>query len=170
MRRTRRGLLIYISSGSAHGPSSPFLSGYFAAKAAQDSLAQTTALEVSRFGIETAIVVPGIFTRGTRHFDTAMQPADKDVEEEYLQGEYKGWDKRCLEGSKAMVPEDADPQVVADAVAGIVKAERGRRPFRVHVETEGKCAEVVNGVRDLVREKYLTMMGCEELMRVRIDD
>lgn len=169
MRRARKGLLVWVSSGSAHGPSSPFLSGYFAAKAAQDSLAQTTSLEVSRYGIETSIIVPGIFTRGTAHFTSAMKPADTAIEREYLEGEYKGWDKKCLEGSANMVPEDADPQLVADAILKVVGEQRGKRPFRVHVETEGKSAEVVNGVRDLVREKYLTLMGCEDLMQVKTD-
>lgn len=103
MRTTHSGLLIWISSGSAHGPSSPFLSGYFAAKAAQDSLAQTTSLEVSQFGIETSIVVPGVFTQGTNHFSTAMGPADKAVERVYMDGAYKGWDSQCFEGSAKMV-------------------------------------------------------------------
>ena len=86
MRKQRSGLLIWVSSSSAHGPSSPFLGAYFAARAAQDSLAQTTALEVSQFGIETCIVSPSIFTSGTNHFGSAMKPEDKDVEKEYEEG------------------------------------------------------------------------------------
>jgi NAD(P)-dependent dehydrogenase (short-subunit alcohol dehydrogenase family) len=41
---------------------------YFAAKAAMDSLAVLYARELSRRGIETTIVVPGAFTKGTNHF------------------------------------------------------------------------------------------------------
>ena len=39
-----------------------------AAKAGMDALAVQYARELSRWGIETAIVVPGTFTRGTNHF------------------------------------------------------------------------------------------------------
>ncbi len=69
-----------------------------------------------------------------------------------------------------MVRDDADPQWVADAILRIVAAPRGKRPFRVHVEAEkgGKMAETVNNVRDLVRERYLRSMGCEELMEVKL--
>ena len=171
MRSRHSGLLIWITSGSAHGPSSPFLAPYFAAKAAQDSLAQTTALELSPFGIETSIVVPGLFTKGTAHFGSAMQPGTPAVAAEYMDdGPLKGWDARCLDGSAAMVREDADPQWVADAVLKVVGQDRGRREFRVHVEAEkaGKMAETVSNVRDLVREKYLREMGCEDLMRVKV--
>jgi hypothetical protein len=42
----------------------------------------------------------------------------------------------------------------------------------VHVETEGdppaRCAELVNEVRDQMRVKYMAMMGCEELLKVKI--
>ena len=41
-----------------------------------DSLAVTMAYELSRFNIETSIVVPGAFTPGTEHFANAGKPAD----------------------------------------------------------------------------------------------
>lgn len=54
----------------------PFLGPYAAAKAA-DSLAVTISCELTRSGIETSIVVPGAFTRGTEHFPTSGGPADE---------------------------------------------------------------------------------------------
>ena len=66
---------------------------------------------------------------------------------------------------------DADPQWVADAISSVVEVPRGKRAFRVHVEAEKggmKPAETVNNVRDLVREKYLRLMGCEALMEVKL--
>ena len=171
MRRARAGLLIWVTSGSAHGPSSPFLGPYFAAKAAQDSLAQTTSLELAPFDIETSIVVPGLFTKGTAHFPSAMQPASQSIVDEYTSGPLAGWPERCLEGSANMVRDEADPQWVADAILGVVAAPRGNRPWRVHVEAEKggvKMAETVNNVRDMVRERYLRLMGCEELMQVKL--
>jgi NAD(P)-dependent dehydrogenase (short-subunit alcohol dehydrogenase family) len=42
------------------------LAPYFAAKAAMDSLAVSYAAELARWGVQTTIVVPGAFTKGTR--------------------------------------------------------------------------------------------------------
>jgi NAD(P)-dependent dehydrogenase (short-subunit alcohol dehydrogenase family) len=79
MRRAGQGLLVWVSSSSARGPNSLFLAPYFAAKAAMDSLAQTYADELTRWGIETSIVLPGNFTKGANHFATGGTPTDKDV-------------------------------------------------------------------------------------------
>jgi len=49
----------------------PFLGPYVASKAAFDALATTTAYEVSQFGIETTIVMPGAFMHGAAHYPYA---------------------------------------------------------------------------------------------------
>ena len=63
MRSKRRGHFIWISSSSCYGAKSPMLGGYFAAKTAMDSLAQTYARELHLWGIETSVVLPGLFTK-----------------------------------------------------------------------------------------------------------
>lgn len=168
MRAARKGLLLWVSSSSVHGPSSPFLAPYFAAKAAQDSLAQTTALEVAPWGIESVIVAPGIFTTGTKHFASAMPPAREEVKDEYEKGPTRGWLEVCLEGSGKMGRVEMEPQAVADKIVEIVGIEYGERPWRAHVEPEGPMAERVNKVRDQVREEYLERMGCAALMKVDV--
>ena len=65
LRKQGRSLLIWVSSTSTRGGVAPW--PYFAAKAAMDSLAVTSAGELSRWGIETSIVSPGAFTKGTNH-------------------------------------------------------------------------------------------------------
>lgn len=168
MRQQHSGLLLWVSSSSVHGPSSPFLSAYFAAKAAQDSLAQTTAVEVSQWGIESCIVSPGIFTSGTNHFGSAVKAKDAEIQKQYEDGPTKGWFGRCMEGSSKMGRLDIKPQSVADTIAEIVNTNHGERPWRAHVEPEGPMAERTNKVRDQVREDYLTQMGCAELMKVKL--
>jgi NAD(P)-dependent dehydrogenase (short-subunit alcohol dehydrogenase family) len=64
IRNQGRGLVIWVSSSSARGGTPPYLAPYFAAKAAMDSLAVSYASELARWGIETAIIVPGAFTKG----------------------------------------------------------------------------------------------------------
>jgi short-subunit dehydrogenase len=61
MRRQKQGLLLYTGSGLSHMVD-PFTGVYAASKAAGDSVAQIMALETSRYGIETVIVMPGAFT------------------------------------------------------------------------------------------------------------
>jgi NAD(P)-dependent dehydrogenase (short-subunit alcohol dehydrogenase family) len=76
MRQQESGLVLWISSTTTKGGFPPFIGPYGAAKAAMDSLAISMSYEIARFGIETSIVVPGAFTRGTAHFPSAGKPSD----------------------------------------------------------------------------------------------
>ncbi len=77
LRRQQSGLMLWISSTTTKGGFPPFMGPYGAAKAAMDSLAVSLSYELARFGIETSIVVPGAFTRGTEHFPSAGKPSDQ---------------------------------------------------------------------------------------------
>jgi NAD(P)-dependent dehydrogenase (short-subunit alcohol dehydrogenase family) len=94
MRRRGQGLVIWVSSSSARGGTPPYLSPYFAAKAAMDSLAVSYASELARWGIETSIIVPGAFTKGTNHFVHAGAPADLARAAEYNNGPTQGYQNK----------------------------------------------------------------------------
>jgi len=130
-------------------------------------LAQTYAVELTLWGIETSIIVPGVFTKGTHHFGNAGKLADKNVENEYIEGPYKGWYEITLEGSEKMPPPDADVVEVAEAIVKVVNTPFGSRPFRVHVEPDDGGATSVNAVADVIRERYLRRLGCEKLIHVK---
>jgi NAD(P)-dependent dehydrogenase (short-subunit alcohol dehydrogenase family) len=68
LRKQKQGLVVWVSSSSSAGGTPPYLAPYFAAKAGMDALAVVSARELTRWGIETSIVVPGAFTGGTNHF------------------------------------------------------------------------------------------------------
>jgi NAD(P)-dependent dehydrogenase (short-subunit alcohol dehydrogenase family) len=68
LRRQKQGLVVWVSSSSAAGGTPPYLAPYFAAKAGMDAMAVIYARELTRWGIETSIIVPGAFTAGTNHF------------------------------------------------------------------------------------------------------
>jgi NAD(P)-dependent dehydrogenase (short-subunit alcohol dehydrogenase family) len=51
MRKRRQGLVVWVSSSSTRGGTPPYLSPYFAAKAAMDSLAVSYAGELARWGL-----------------------------------------------------------------------------------------------------------------------
>jgi len=164
MRKQGMGLLLWVSSSSARGGTPPYLGPYFAAKAAMDSLAVTYAGEVARWGIETSIIVPGAFTKGTSHFLHAGVPADKQRAEEYAQGPTASIPDTALKGLIALEPADADPTEVARAIVRIVEMPHGQRPFRVHIDPSQDGAEIVNGVADRMRRELLRRIGLQDLL------
>jgi NAD(P)-dependent dehydrogenase (short-subunit alcohol dehydrogenase family) len=167
LRRQGRGLVVWVSSSSTRGGTPPFLAPYFAAKAAMDSLAVAYASELTRWGIETSIIVPGAFTKGTNHFAHAGEPADDAVAAAYMDGPYAGVAEAALNGLAALEPADADAGEVARAIVGVVDAPFGTRPFRVHVDPSRDGAEVVNGVADRVRAEMFRRIGLEDLLGVK---
>jgi NAD(P)-dependent dehydrogenase (short-subunit alcohol dehydrogenase family) len=164
LRRQRSGLLVWVSSTSTRGGTPPWLAPYFAAKAAMDSLAVTYAGEVARWGIETSIIVPGAFTKGTNHFAHAGAPADTVRAAEYASGPTRDIPDVALKGLRALEPADADAGEVAEAIAKVVDTPFGKRPFRVHIDPSQDGAEIVNGVADRVRAELLRRIGLADLL------
>jgi NAD(P)-dependent dehydrogenase (short-subunit alcohol dehydrogenase family) len=165
LRKQHRGLLLWVSSSSVKGGTPPYLGPYFAAKAAMDSLAVTYAGELARWGIETSIVVPGAFTKGTNHFLHAGAPADTLRAEAYASGPTANIPDVALRGLAALEPADADPSEVAREIVRIVDMPHGRRPFRVHIDPSQDGAEIVDGVADRVRQELLRRIGLEDVLR-----
>lgn len=164
LRKQRRGLVVWVSSSSCAGGTPPYLAPYFAAKAGMDAMAVVYARELTRWGIETSIIVPGAFTGGTNHFAHAGSPADKARVAEYEAGPYKGFADDVLKGFSAIVPLDANVEGVADAIAKVVDAPFGKRPFRVHYDPTQDGAEVVNMVSDRVRAELLRRIGLTDVL------
>ena len=164
LRKQGRGLLVWVSSSSVAGGTPPYLSPYFAAKAGMDALAVQYARELALWGIETSIIVPGAFTKGTNHFAHAGGPADKQRLAEYEAGPYKGYGKKIQAAFAAIVPDDADVGAVAEAIAKVVDAPFGKRPFRVHIDPTQDGADVVFGVMDRVRNEMLRRVRLDQLL------
>lgn len=167
LRKQGRGLVVWISSSSARGGTPPYLSPYFAAKAAMDSLAVSYAGELSRWGIETSIIVPGAFTKGTNHFAHSGSPADAPRAAEYANGPTGDIPDIALKGLAALEPADADAAAVAEAVVKVIDTPFGKRPFRVHIDPSQDGAEIVNGVADRVRAELLRRIGLQDLLHPR---
>jgi NAD(P)-dependent dehydrogenase (short-subunit alcohol dehydrogenase family) len=168
MRKQGRGLLVWVSSSSTRGGTPPYLSPYFAAKAAMDALAVSYAGELARWGIENSIIVPGAFTKGTSHFAHSGSPADAARAAEYERGPYAGVPELALKGLAALEPADADPAAVADAIVKVVDMPHGKRPFRIHIDPSQDGAAIVNGVADRVRAELLRRIGLEDLLSARV--
>jgi NAD(P)-dependent dehydrogenase (short-subunit alcohol dehydrogenase family) len=164
LRKQKQGLVIWVSSSSVRGGTPPYLAPYFAAKAALDSLAVSYAGELARWGIETAIIVPGAFTKGTNHFANAELPEDKLIADEYEAGANKGLSKEIQTGFSATVPPDADVEAVADAIVKIVNLPFGKRPFRTHIDPAQDGSEVVSVVADRIRAEFLRRIKLDDLL------
>jgi NAD(P)-dependent dehydrogenase (short-subunit alcohol dehydrogenase family) len=164
LRKQGKGLVVWVSSSSAAGGTPPYLAPYFAAKAGMDALAVVYARELTRWGIETSIIVPGAFTGGTNHFAHAGSPDDKARAAEYEAGPYAGFADQVLKGFASIVPADADVGAVAEAIVKVVDAPFGKRPFRVHIDPTQDGAEVVNAVSDRVRAEMLRRIGLGDLL------
>jgi NAD(P)-dependent dehydrogenase (short-subunit alcohol dehydrogenase family) len=169
LRRQGRGLMVWVSSSSARGGTPPYLAPYFAAKAAMDSVAVSYAGELARWGIETSIIVPGAFTKGTNHFAHSGKPADTTRAAEYDNGPYAGLPDLALKGLASLEPADADAASVADAIVKVVGMPFGKRPFRTHIDPSEDGAEIVNGVADRVRAELFRRIGIEGLLKPRVN-
>jgi len=133
-----------------------------------DALAVVYARELTRWGIETSIIVPGAFTSGTNHFARAGAPADKARAAEYEAAPYAGLADHVLKGFASIVPADADVSAVADAIVKVVATPFGKRPFRVHVDPTQDGAEVVNAVSDRVRAELPRRIGLDDLLPANV--
>lgn len=168
LRKQGRGLVVWVSSSSTRGGTPPYLAPYFAAKAGMDALAVSYAGELARWGIETSIIVPGAFTKGTNHFAHAGAPADMARATEYASGPTADIPTVAMKGLAALEPSDADAAAVAEAIARVVDMPFGRRPFRVHIDPSQDGAEIVNGVADRVRAELLRRIGLADILHPRL--
>lgn len=159
LRAQRSGLVLWMSSSSGAGGTPPYLGPYFAAKAAMDALAVSYARELTLWGIETSIIVPGAFTSGTNHFQHAAVPNDADVAAEYEAGPYAGYGERIQKAFNELVPPEADP-------AAVVNAPFGQRPFRVHVDPSEDGGQVGFTVVDRLKTEMMYRTGLSELLKV----
>jgi NAD(P)-dependent dehydrogenase (short-subunit alcohol dehydrogenase family) len=169
LRKQRQGLVVWVSSSSVRGGTPPFLAPYFAAKAAMDSLAVSYAAELARWGIETSIVMPGAFTRGTNHFAHSGKPDDTARSAEYDSGPYAGLSEQSLKALASLEPADADAASVAECIVRVVDTEFGGRPFRVHIDPSRDGCEEVSDVGDRIRVEFLHRIGLEDLLSPRRD-
>lgn len=162
-RAQQSGLLLWIGSTTTRGGHPPFMGPYAASKAAMDSLAVDYAYEVARFGIETTIVVPGAFTKGTSHFPNAGKPSDAKTVSDY-DARYQGILDAIGTRLSRLTPDHADPQAVADEVARVVSLPPGRRPFRTIIDFLGDGCKEVSAVADQVRIDFAHRMGISDLL------
>lgn len=163
LRAQGDGLVVWVGSSSSRGGTPPYLAPYFAAKAAEDALAVSYAAELARFGIDTTIVVPGAYTRGTNHFAHAGHASSAEIVAAYDE-RYAGLTEQVAERLAQLTPADADPAEVARRIVWVVDLPKGERPFRVHVDPAHDGAEEVFDHGDRIRAEFYRRIGLEDLL------
>lgn len=113
------------------------------------------------------MVEPGGY--GTTFMDALVRPSDRARDGGY--GPMAAMPEKGLTDFAAHVkgPQGPDPQWVADAVAGLVKLLRGKRPFRTTVDRLGMGAAVDpynRAAEDLQRQVY-TAFGMADLLTLK---
>jgi NAD(P)-dependent dehydrogenase (short-subunit alcohol dehydrogenase family) len=163
LRKQGRGLLVWVSSSSARGGTSPYLGLYASSKAGLDTLALSYAGEVARWGIETTIVVPGAL--GPGHYIRSGRPRDSFRAEEYADGPTADISEIALKGLADLSPTDPDPEGIATAIANVIQLPFGQRPLRIHLDPDDDGAAVVDGVADRARAELLRRIGLGDLLK-----
>ncbi len=161
MRHGAEPLVAWIGSTSTRGSTPPYIAPYFAAKAAMDSLAVSYAGELARWGIETVIASPGVYTSGTNHFAHADMPGDEARAAEYASGLTR---ELAEQADLASVPADANAADVARAIVRIVAMPFGNRPLRITIDLADGGAEELNKIGDRVRAAFLRSAGMGDLL------
>jgi NAD(P)-dependent dehydrogenase (short-subunit alcohol dehydrogenase family) len=163
LRKQGQGLLVWVSSSSARGGTSPYLGLYASSKAGLDALALGYAGELARWGVETTIVVPGAL--GPGHYIRSGRPRDTIRAEEYSDGPTADISEVALKGLAHIAPQDLDPAGVATAIAKVVEMPLGQRPLRIHFDPCDNGAAVVDGVADHARADLLRRIGLADLLK-----
>jgi len=163
MRKRKEGLIVNVTS-IAGRLTFPYFGIYCASKHAVEAYSQALRYELAPWGIEVSLVEPGPF--GTNLLYSGPQEADQDVFENY--GSQKNEPAGLLKYFDGFFQsKDApDPQLVADDIAMLIEAKRGKRQERV-VSGVGFGAEdyneKVNPIQQSVVKDALQMSHLMEL-------
>jgi len=164
MRRQRSGLLVHLSSIVGR-IAPPFFGAYVASKWAVDGLGESLRYELAPLGIDSVIVEPApfhtnLFAEATRPADTARAAAYGPV------GETPGQLFAAFDNMFATMKAETDPQLVVNAIVGLVGTPAGQRPLRTVVGAMHMGAATVNERTQDVGKEMLGMVGLGHLENV----
>jgi NAD(P)-dependent dehydrogenase (short-subunit alcohol dehydrogenase family) len=162
MRKQAEGLVINISSGFGR-VAFPFAAVYSSSKFALEGLSEGLHYELRPFGVDIAIVEPGVFPT-----EMAMKTnlaTDSAIFEEYAAlAEIPNKMMTAIGG--LIQTNNPDPQQVADALVKLVETEKGKRPLRTVVDSvTGEYIEAANDAIEAQYAKGLTLFGMGELLK-----
>ncbi len=166
LRAQGSGLLIFVSSLLGR-MTFPFYGPYNASKWALEAMAENYRVELSGFGVDSTIVEPGGFP--TSFFNALMTPTDASRNDGYgdmIHAPKAAFDN--FEGALAQNPAQ-DPQLVADAILGLVNASAGDRQFRTVVDKMGMGDHIdpYNGQLEQLMQGIYGAFGMGDMLKVK---
>jgi NAD(P)-dependent dehydrogenase (short-subunit alcohol dehydrogenase family) len=167
LRAQRRGLLVHVSSLLGR-ITIPFYGPYNSSKWALEAMAENYRSELSSFGVESVIVEPGGYA--TSFIDHLMRPSDTARSAQY--GAMAGAPDAALSSFENVLKHNPqqNPEEVAQAIASLIEAPAGTRPFRTVVDRLGmgdNVARYNDHLDELTRGIY-TSFGTADMLRVKV--
>jgi hypothetical protein len=137
----------------------PYLAPHFATEVAIDALAASYSLEL-------------LGPRDHDHRSGLVQPQDihyANADHEAVVAEYEtlycGLLKNISQKIAAIEPPDADVSEVARSIVTVVDTQKGKRPFRVHIDPNDDGAATVNAVADRMGSDFMRRLDLADLLR-----
>jgi NAD(P)-dependent dehydrogenase (short-subunit alcohol dehydrogenase family) len=161
MRAQRSGLIIQISSLQGRFIL-PYSGPYVASKWAVEGALETFRYELAPHGVEVVIVEPYDFMTEMKAKARDHQPADHEREAAY--GATVDMIRQMY-----LVPDPTragDPQLVVDAIQGVIDAPRGQRPGRITVSNPIPQIEAINTLTDEMHAALYPYIGMQGLLKV----
>jgi len=161
MRKQGEGLIINVSSVAGRF-STPFMSMYNSSKFALEGLTEALHYEVRPLGVDVVIVQPGAFP--TEIFGKIISGSDTDVIDGY--GELAKIPEQMGAGVMQMFETvKPNPQLVADAVVGLIKTPKGKRPLRTVADVAtGALVETANNDVKTQFTNFLSAFGMQAML------
>lgn len=161
MRAQADGLIINVTSGFGR-VSFPFATIYAGSKFGLEGISEGLHYELKRLGIDVAILEPGAFP--TEMNVKTQYASDQSVFEGY--GAIADMPGKMIAALGGLIQRhNPNPQMVADAVVGLIAADKGKRPLRTVVDPI--TGVYIQAANEAVAEQYapgLTRFGMGELL------
>jgi NADP-dependent 3-hydroxy acid dehydrogenase YdfG len=164
LRAKADGLVVNVSSIVGR-VNFPFFGLYNGTKFAVEAITEGYRYELSQLGVDVILVQPSAYP--TNLFAAIRQPGDAARAASY--GAVAQIPGKMFESFQAMfTAKDApNPHDVAKAVAGLIDAPKGTRPFRT-VIGQSFGADTINAATAPIQEQALTALGLAHLDRVAV--
>ena len=168
LRAQGSGVLMLVSSLLGR-MSLPFYGPYNATKWAVEAMAENYRMELSGFGVDSVIVEPGGFP--TSFMDALIKPSDDSRNEGY--GEMVNAPKAAFESFEEALEQNPiqNPQLVADAIVGLVNTPAGQRPVRTTVDKMGMGDTIApyNQQLDAIHEGIFGAFGMGDMLKLKVN-
>ncbi len=167
--RARRGgaCCVWVSSSSSAGGAPPYLSPYFAAKAAMDALAVQLCPRAGPLGDRDLDHRAGRLHQGHQSFRPFRPSGGRGAPRRLEAGPLSpALASRCRRRFAEIVPDDADPAGVADEIVKVVAMPFGKRPFRLHYDpTQGRRGYRLHRARPPAGRDAAPRRRCPDLLK-----